>query len=330
MANEIYITTGQVIDRDTAEGVAGLSVEAWDSDLRRDQKLGSTTTDDNGRFSISFDLRQFNYETAPDLFFKVLRDEKLLESTESSVLWNANTQESVTIRIRTIRQRPEGKDRVTSTQVFKGVDFYQKSDFKGVFNDYRSKAGTSIGVFADIFKNAFTKMDFKPVQVKGSRQTDVVNQDVNVARSNLASKNITVKEVVPYQPSLNSESLKSISLIPKNIQPGQEVTLYEEHGKVRYYSITQPAATSPALPGDVTKNLEEHTNQFNSLQQELKTAREDSAKKDEMINSLKDQVTTLQKNQADMDKLLKSDNFKRLITEINKPANTPKEPKKPK
>jgi hypothetical protein len=332
MANQIYITTGQVIDRDTSEGVVGLSIEAWDNDLQRAQKLGDAKTDDNGRFSISFDLRQFNYETAPDLFFKVFHDDKLLESTESSVLWNANTQESVTIKIRTTRERAPGKDRITSTQVFKGVDFFQKSDFEGVFNDYRTKAGTSLGLFADILKNTFTKMDLKPIQVKGSRQTDVVNQDVNVARTNLASKNITVKEVVPYQPGLK-ESLQSISLIPKNIQPGQEVKLYVENEKVRYYSIVTPSA-SATLPGDVTKNLEEHANQLNSMQQELKTAREDSAKKDEIINSLQQQIATLQKSQTEVDTLLKSDNFKRMITEINKPdipkTGTIKEPKKPK
>src|SRR5689334_11551392 len=135
MSNGVYIATGQVIDRDTNEGVAKLSVEAWDTNTQRAQAaLGNAMTDDNGRFSISLDLRKLQYEQAPDLFFKVFLHEKLLESTESSVLWNANTQESVTIRIRTTRERPEGKDRLTTAQVFKGVNFFQQSDFKGVFS----------------------------------------------------------------------------------------------------------------------------------------------------------------------------------------------------
>ena len=168
MANLTYIATGQVIDRDTSAGVPGLSVQAFDVDPKRDQMLGATKTDDNGRFRISFDLLQFDYQTAPDLFFKLFRNDQLLESTESSVLWNANSQESVTIRISTIPARAPGVDRITSRQVFKGVDFVEKSDFLGVFNDYRSKAGRSLGMVMDIFTNTFTKMDLTPVRVQGN------------------------------------------------------------------------------------------------------------------------------------------------------------------
>ncbi len=327
MANDNYIATGQVIDRDTGEGVADLLIQAFDSDPKRsEQILGKGKTDDNGRFSISFSLKQFNYETAPDLFFKVFSNEKLLESTESSVLWNANTQESVTIRISTVRQRPPGKDRITSTQVFKGVDFVQQSDFKGVFNDYRSKAGTSVGLAIDIIKNTFSKMDLKPIQVKGSRQSDVINQDVNVASANLAAKNVEVKEVADYKPGLNVESLKNITAL-KTIQPGQQVKLYQENGKVRYYSIVQPPAIAP-VPPDVSKDLADHANKINSLQVELKTARDEATKKDELITTLQNQVASLQKSQSDINTLLKSDNFNKLIASINKPPT--KDPKKPK
>ena len=108
MSNGIYTATGQVIDRDTNEGVAKLSVEAWDTNTQRAQApLGKAMTDDNGRFSITMDLKKLQYEQAPDLFFKVFLNEQLVDSTESSVLWNANTQESVTIRIRTTRTRPD-------------------------------------------------------------------------------------------------------------------------------------------------------------------------------------------------------------------------------
>jgi hypothetical protein len=323
MANDTYIATGQVIDRDSGDGVAGLLVQAFDSDPERSaQVLGNGKTDDNGRFSISFSLKQFNYETAPDLFFKVFSNEQLLESTESSVLWNANTQESVTIRVSTARQRPPGKDRITSTQVFKGVDFLQKSDFKGVFNDYRSKAGTSMGMVVDIIKNTFGKMDLKPIQVKGSRQSDVIHQDVNVARANLAAKNVEVKEVADYNPGLNADSLRNITAL-KTIQPGQQVKLFQKEGKVLYYSIIQPPASAPA---DVSKDLADHASQISGLQLELKTARDEAAKKDELITTLQKEVASLQKSQSDINTLLRSDNFTKLIASFK----TPKDPKKPK
>ncbi|MBN9385047.1 MAG: hypothetical protein J0H74_30105 [Chitinophagaceae bacterium] len=330
MSNGIYTATGQVIDRDTNEGVPKLSVEAWDTNTQRAQAaLGSANTDDNGRFSITLDLKKLQYEQAPDLFFKVFLNEKLLDSTESSVLWNANTQESVTIRIRTTRERPAGKDRLNTAQVFKGVDFFQKSDFKGVFNEYKGKASTSLGFIADIFKNAIPNMDLNPLQVTGVKHNDVINQDVNAARLNLATKNVAVQEVVPYQPGLNSTSLQNITSMPLNLKAGQAVRLYEENGKVKYYSIvkegtaaggaatasTTPAGTVPVATTGAGGAVS--AAQLNNLQAALDSARQDAAKKDETINTLRSQVEALQKQQQEVDTLLKSEKFTKLMERPN-------------
>lgn len=326
MANLVYSVTGQVIDRDTSLGIGGLRLQAWDTNPQRDQSLAETKTDDNGRFKASFDLRQFNYETPPDLFFKVFREETLLESTESSVLWNANTQESVTIRVRTGKQRAPGKDRITSDHVFKGVDFFQKSDFKGVFNEYKSRAGSSVGFVADMFVNAFANMDVEPVRVKGTPQSDIVNQDVEAARRNLASKNISVKEVLPYKQKLNSESLQSIDFFPRNLKAGQEVRLYEENGKVRYYSVVKtstPGTTDPA----VNKQLETQAVELTKLKEELKTTRDSAAKKDEEIAALQKQLEVVNKEHKEITTVLKSDSFARLLKEMEKKPTPPTPPK---
>ena len=316
MANLIYTVTGQVIDRKTSLGITGLKVQAWDTNTQRDQILAETKTDENGRFNTSIDLRQFDYESPPDLFFKVFQGETLMESTESSVLWNANTQESVTIRIRTGKERPVGRDRITSAQVFKGVEFFQKSDFKGVFNEYKSRTGTTAGFVADMFINTFNNADIEPVRVKGIPQNEVVNQDVQVAQRNLAARNVTVKEVVAYKPGLNSESIKSIDVIPRNLKPGQEVKLYEQNGKVRYYSIVKSGTTT----GDVNERFETQTAEMNKLKEELKATRETVAKKDEKINTLEKQIEIMNKDQREINTVLKSDAFARLIKQIEKPA----------
>lgn len=317
MSNGIYTATGQVIDRDTNEGIAKLSVEAWDTNTQRAQAaLGKATTDDNGRFSITLDLKKLQYEQAPDLFFKVFLNEQLVDSTESSVLWNANTQESVTIRIRTTRTRPEGKDRLTTAQVFKGVDFFQKSDFKGVFNEYKGKVSTSLGLIVDIFKNAIPNLDLEPLQVTGVKNDDVINQDVNAARLNLAAKNVSVKEVVPYQPGLNKTSLQNITSLPLSLKPGQEVRLYEENGTVKYYSVVKDGTAGAA--GGTTGATDAaggavSVSQLNNLQMALDSARQDAARKDETINALKLQVEALQKQQQDVNTLLKSEKFTKLM-----------------
>ena len=91
---KIYRITGRVIDIKTREGLAGLRVEAWDKDLILNDLVGSAVTDASGAFQIRFDDSYFAelfLDRQPDLFFKVFRNDKLVRSTEDSILWNVRT-----------------------------------------------------------------------------------------------------------------------------------------------------------------------------------------------------------------------------------------------
>ncbi len=89
--------SGHVIDSQTNEGLAALRVEAWDKDLIYNDLVGSTITDEQGAFQIEFNesyFRELFLERRPDLFFKVFSQEKLIKSTEDSVLWNVAAGET--------------------------------------------------------------------------------------------------------------------------------------------------------------------------------------------------------------------------------------------
>ncbi len=83
--------SGTVSGSATRTGIADLRVEAWDKDLLVDDLVGSAVTDLHGRFEITFDeshYRELFLDRKPDLFFKVFAGDRLLASTEDSVLWN--------------------------------------------------------------------------------------------------------------------------------------------------------------------------------------------------------------------------------------------------
>jgi hypothetical protein len=92
-----FYISGRVIDIKTQQGIQGLRVEAWDKDLLVDDLVGSVITNKDGIFQIQFDEFYFNdlfLDRQPDLFFKVYKKDRLLKSTEDSVLWNVSSEET--------------------------------------------------------------------------------------------------------------------------------------------------------------------------------------------------------------------------------------------
>ena len=71
-------------------GVQGLLIEAFDHDLlSKDDKLGNSTTDANGMFSIQFnhnDFSRWRLEKRPDIYFKVYKGSDLILTTKDRVI----------------------------------------------------------------------------------------------------------------------------------------------------------------------------------------------------------------------------------------------------
>jgi len=103
MSEDKYRIIGRVISSSSRQGVAGARVEAWDKDRHVDDLVGSAVTDGDGFFVIEFDssyYRELFADRRPDLFFKVFLQDKLIKSTEDSVLWNIDAHDvPVTIEV---------------------------------------------------------------------------------------------------------------------------------------------------------------------------------------------------------------------------------------
>lgn len=100
---EIFHISGYVIDQKTHQGIAALRVEVWDKDLIFNDLVGSSVTDEQGAFQITFNesyFREMFLDRRPDLFFKVFYQGQLIKSTEDSVLWNVATENTqITVEI---------------------------------------------------------------------------------------------------------------------------------------------------------------------------------------------------------------------------------------
>ena len=121
MSQKTYRISGRVTDHKTKEGVAGLRVEAWDKDLIFNDLVGSAVTDEQGAFEMQFDepyFRELFLDRRPDLFFKVFLGDKLIKSTEDSILWNVNKPNiEVVIEVDLPATEPEPKPLIVRGQV---------------------------------------------------------------------------------------------------------------------------------------------------------------------------------------------------------------------
>ncbi|RYY34380.1 MAG: hypothetical protein EOP46_13605 [Sphingobacteriaceae bacterium] len=292
--------TGQVLDAQSNTGATGVVVEIFDKSMRFQNIMATLKTDDHGRFETVLDLAQFRLEIRPQLSFKVSKEGKPYTSTDNSVMWNQQTEQDVTIMIRQqVRvDRPEGKDRVKATQVLKGASFVQQSDFKGVYEQTKTKVSMPLGFLTDMLSNAFKSGDIAPVKVKPTTGTAVYGQDVASATTNLQAQQVEVKEVLPYNPSLNSDSIRILTSAPIRVAPGQKVNLYQENGKVKYYTIVKDTATAPSTSTPQVNMVT--TEQFIKLNDELAATKQEAVAKDAMINQLKVQMEALQKDHLEM------------------------------
>jgi hypothetical protein len=114
-----YNMQGTVSSERDGRGVPNLKVEAWDKDLLIDDLLGTAKTDEDGRFTLSFDKTYYQeicIDRKPDIYFKVFYEGKLIKSTEDSVLWNVEAGEvtiDIPVSIEPTQQRYAVKGKVT-------------------------------------------------------------------------------------------------------------------------------------------------------------------------------------------------------------------------
>lgn len=89
-----YVVTGTVKNRTTGKGIRGLTVLGYDKDLiGKDDFLDTTTTDADGRFVATFDVKSFVewiFDRHPDLYFIVKDGEKVLLNSRNSPIKNAD------------------------------------------------------------------------------------------------------------------------------------------------------------------------------------------------------------------------------------------------
>jgi hypothetical protein len=100
-AADVWVARGRVVD-ERGEGIGGLVVSLFDRDLIFDDRLGTTQTDENGEFIITYRTADFQdlFDAHPDLYLKILDAEgNTLYSSQEAVRCEADRVEVFNITI---------------------------------------------------------------------------------------------------------------------------------------------------------------------------------------------------------------------------------------
>jgi hypothetical protein len=324
---------GRVVDRRTKEGVRGVRVEAWDKDIKYNDLLGSTSTNDRGYFVINFDttyFREMYPEKAPDVFFRVFRGNRVIKSTEDTPLKDMNNNAEVTIEIESPAPPADGKDRINAVKALQIGTFFQQSDFKGVFRAGKSRSSATGSFISDMVINAVKSFEWTPLHADSEASSGIINKDTGQTRDTLEKKGVIIEEVKPYSAKMSLSALRDAASMPLTLKAGERVTLYEKDGVVKYYTVSpvsQPDAAQPdaaAMHNDmkeirsriyelekskqstaetsnaITDGFSQDINDLKTqlagvaqLREEVRQLRADSAKKDRTIDRLQKKITSL-------------------------------------
>jgi hypothetical protein len=273
-----YLIRGVVVDRATQRGVRGVKVEAWDRDTRYHDLLGQVVTDDDGRFTIGYDgvfFGDFAPDRSPDVYFKVYLDGKLVLDTFAQPRMNAaRGLMDVKLELEMPQLQPQGRDRIGMEQTLKAVQWWHASDFRGVAREGGDKFKTLGSLLGGLAGKSLEKFDWEPVQPKGAREKEIVNQDVGNAQRALALQQVEVAEVKPVSGGTR-DNLKLLKDYPAALKAGDRVTLFEENGVVKYYTRVPKAdagqvdgQTVARIDGDV-QSLKAQVRNMDTLRTEL-------------------------------------------------------------
>jgi hypothetical protein len=109
---DVFRVSGTIEEEETGRPLANLVVRAFDRDLIFDDKVGFVTTDDDGRFEIRFERKDFRdiTESSPDLYLRIYDPlgTREIHQTRDAIRWNAARNERYRLRIPARALRPLG------------------------------------------------------------------------------------------------------------------------------------------------------------------------------------------------------------------------------
>lgn len=248
MSLKTFHISGRVTHQQSQRSITNVRVEAWDKDLIFDELVGSAITDEHGHFNITFTEEHFQAcfpDRQPDLFFKVFTQKnRLIVSTENSVLWNVNVEEiALLIEVDLpLPNIPKPEDKPSEQFVVKGT-------IRQVDN----------GLLVDAVVRAFDK-DLRREQRLGEKRTNQAGYyEITYTRAQFCRSEKNSADLVVRVYDRTGDRLLTQSDIIFNAEPVEivDLTVITEEDRLRSEYERLLAALRPILREQAITNLRE-------------------------------------------------------------------------
>jgi hypothetical protein len=220
--------------------------------------------------------------------------DRLIEQFCCSVLPNFFSRYTVPDYNEDASRNPQA--RVSVGSVREGIFAMQGSDILGTLGRAFGQGRTALGVVQDALlrqPSAMSAGTADPVMVSGN----IVNQPVERTEALMRERGVEVERAT-YDPANTPNLTANLAGFFRTPAPGTKVTLYEEGGRVRYYSVSDRATAAEAvhLRGEV-----------NTLKAELshvqQTHLEAIAARDNEITVLRGAIESMRSDLSDLGEL---------------------------
>ncbi len=176
----------------------------------------------------------------------------------------------------------QGRDRVSVDQLQQLLQFAQSRDLPSNISDLRGRASA----VPDVLRSALVPSAPRPTARGGPIVTaSAVGQPVDVVAENLRKRGVTVRQEAVGDDSNVSDVATSLPAFFRDAKRGDEVTLYEDGGRVSYFGVQRAESVRRAArggePSEQTADVQALVARLESLEAEVARlrARKTSARK---------------------------------------------------
>jgi Family of unknown function (DUF6519) len=151
-----------------------------------------------------------------------------------------------------VQEDEQTADRVSVAQFQQLLGWTQSQDLPGQLRE----AGARATVVRDAALSAVARPQPQPVPPGGPRvvTSDIVDQPAERVAEALAERGIATRRAT-FQPGIGIAALRDVAALFRDAAPGDEVTLYEEDGSVRYFTVAKRAAPPAEARADLAERL---------------------------------------------------------------------------